>query len=353
MNMEMLAALLLLALLVAPLMAAPPMVFVHGIKGASLEDDQGRKRYLTGLQGLGLASARLALPLEWGPNGQARDALRPRGVLDKVVVIPGLVQSQVYGPWLKAAARSGTPFHPFAYDWRRDNWESLNKLEKFIEATSAAHGGEPVRVVAHSMGGLLTMAALHRKPELIHSAVFVGVPFPGGIGFLQDLHQGLRTGLNGRILSPEVLATFPSVYSLFPLQTDALGEVVDLFSVEDWRRARLGPYRSEPPAGFEAFFREALKSARAFRELVESPLDTDVKIYVVRGEAHPTLARIQRSPDGSWDFESLPREPGDGRVRATSQVPKNAEVAGVFTTAYEHSLMLNDPAVQAWIWDLP
>lgn len=40
------------------------------------------------------------------------------------------------------------------------------------------------------MGGLITMVALNKRPELFQSVLFAGVPFMPGVGFLEDLHAG-------------------------------------------------------------------------------------------------------------------------------------------------------------------
>ena len=69
---------------------------------------------------------------------------------------------------------------------------------------------------------MITLAALNQLPHLFQSVVFAGVPFTGGISFLPDLTTGEPIGLNRRILSPEILGSFPSVYSLFPLLSEDL-----------------------------------------------------------------------------------------------------------------------------------
>ena len=68
------------------------------------------------------------------------------------------------------------------------------------------------------MGGLITLALLNKRPEFFRK-LYLYVPFYGGIGFFGDLHIGIPNGLNNKILSPEVLFTMPSVYTLFPIET--------------------------------------------------------------------------------------------------------------------------------------
>ena len=44
------------------------------------------------------------------------------------------------------------------------------------------------------------------------------MPFTQGISFLRDLHVGSPTGLNHKLIGPNVLCTFPSAYSFFPFK---------------------------------------------------------------------------------------------------------------------------------------
>jgi alpha-beta hydrolase superfamily lysophospholipase len=52
---------------------------------------------------------------------------------------------------------------------------------------------QPVQIIAHSLGGLMTFAAMRDHPEKYSpGAVVVGVPFGTGIQYFQDLHKGGR-----------------------------------------------------------------------------------------------------------------------------------------------------------------
>lgn len=354
--------------LLSPASATPPepapVVFIHGIKGARLAAPDGSIRWISALQALGLSTPSLALPMTWDPGtdgAQARDALTPNGILERIVFFPRLLAAEVYGPWLESAsARLGRPFHAFAYDWRRENLETVAELERFLVEKG---GGRPAHVVSHSMGGLVTLALLNARPELFASVTFAGTPFPGGVGFLLDLHAGTRTGFNPWIVGPAVLATFPSVYSLFPdggesplLEADGRSPIsVDLFAAADWRRLGLGLFAASPPGGpdaFEAFLSRALARAREFRRRLADPAPGVARTWpptlAVLSRAHPTLDRVVRGGPRSvrgWDFETAPREPGDGRVAARNALPPARLAARIEETSREHVDLLNDPAV--------
>src|SRR5512146_237342 len=107
-----------------------PLVFIHGIKGGTLSDRQGNQRWLTLSQALGVASSELRLPLGWDGNVQQHDGLIPGAPLRSVGYVG------IYGPFLDWAESSGRPFYPFAYDWRRDNLETVAKFLEFLEKVS-------------------------------------------------------------------------------------------------------------------------------------------------------------------------------------------------------------------------
>lgn len=340
-----------------------PLVFVPGLKGSVLADVTGKTAWVTGLQALGLSTPPLALPLNWNDGVQQRDLLRPSGILAKVSVIPHLLDEKVYGPWLEAAARMNRPFHPFAYDWRRDNLESLAGLEAFIDSIRGKYGVARVKVVAHSMGGLLTLALLNRRPEIFHSVVFAGVPFAGGIGFLPDLHVGTPVGLNRRILAPEVLFSFPSVYSLFPTDGSGLenaqGQPVamDFYSVDGWKRHRLGIFSEDHDnvVERERYLDAALKVARNFRALLQPEQHAYPPIIVVASGGLPTLARARLNGPKSIrgvDFDTSPKEPGDGRVRLRSALPPGGISYRLIASDSEHTQLLNDPSIIEMIGNL-
>eukprot|EP00009_Paramoeba_aestuarina_P008421 CAMPEP_0201513696 /NCGR_PEP_ID=MMETSP0161_2-20130828/5699_1 /ASSEMBLY_ACC=CAM_ASM_000251 /TAXON_ID=180227 /ORGANISM="Neoparamoeba aestuarina, Strain SoJaBio B1-5/56/2" /LENGTH=412 /DNA_ID=CAMNT_0047910007 /DNA_START=22 /DNA_END=1257 /DNA_ORIENTATION=- len=72
------------------------------------------------------------------------------------------------------------------------------------------------QVVCHSMGGLVVLDLLSRRPDLFHSVAFVGCPLTAGVSYMQDLHVAAPMGINYNLLNRAVLFTHPSSYSFFP-----------------------------------------------------------------------------------------------------------------------------------------
>lgn len=346
--------------------AAPaPMVFLHGIKGSLLDNDQGERGWLNAAQAAGLRTPDLALPTEWEGDTQKTDRWKPVGVLKTLPFIGSFLKKEIYGIFCDALEHSGRPFRYFVYDWRRDLNETSAQLEKFLETVKTENGSVAPTVVGHSMGGMLTLAVLRRRPDLFSAVALVGAPIRGGIGFLPDLHEGVRNGLNAGILSVEKMATFPSVYAFLPLDSERLvrdergGSLrTNFYRIDTWRGMGLGLYAEnrERPKGWDAFFEKALLQAQTFRKgMLEGP-PTTVPVLVVRSERHRTLAAMRRDSGRKlhWNFTAEPLEDGDGRVLAQDALPPaNLGEFRVVGTEAEHEALLDDPAVQKVIFALP
>lgn len=342
--------------------AGVPLVFIHGIKGSTLVDARGRTRWLTAAIGLGLSTPDLSLPIRWENGRQAEDDLRATEPIGRVDVIPGLVGGSIYAPWLKNAAALGRPFYAFAYDWRRDNLESLDRFRACVSAVRDRHGGQPVQLVAHSMGGIISLPLLNEHPDWFRHALFAGVPFRGGIGFFEDMHVGLPTGRNMKITSPEMLFTCPSTYVLYPLGrsdcVDVRGEPleIDLFEAKTWVENGMGIF-ADPAlatAARIAHLENSLARAKELKARLEPTATTYPPITVLANRELPTLGRAMRNGPASvrgWDLTTPDRHPGDSRVCYDNMMPPDGFTYEVVHTALSHSDMLNDPRLPGLLTD--
>ena len=349
-----------------------PVVLIHGIKGGILKDKKSQDiKWLNLSQSLNLDSPNIKLPLEWSDTDipkQSQDNLVTGGVLDKITMIPNLIEVKVYHNILEQGTKKYTNFYPFSYDWRRSNLDSLENYLTFLRQLKRKHN-KPVKVIAHSMGGLLTMAAMQREPELFESVFFAGVPFAGGVGFLKDLHTDLATGLNKKLLSPEVLASMPSVYSLFPIKSDnELSDGkniinVDFFNSNDWQKLKIGPfaYPFSNNDQFKKHFSNSLKVAKIFRQqLTEGKLISNgklvkdqPKVFVILAKTIPSMTQVIHNGPKSilnWDFESAPKELGDGLVSFKDAYPPQGLKYTEFESKFDHGNLLNDQLVLDWIF---
>lgn len=346
-----------------------PVVFIHGILGGVLADSTGEPQYLTAGAALGFKKPDLRLPLTWEGDRQGRDGLVPAGALMRVGLIRHVIDKPVYAPWIEFASNvKKRPLYVFSYDWRRANSESAELFEKFLERTSARHSKRKVHIVAHSMGGLIALSVWIRRPDLIDRVIFAGVPFRGGIGYLDNMFLGTPIAANPAMLSPEVIFSHPAVYSFYPdaqpfenkiLAEDETGKplAIDYYNPDVWRTHGFGPFAPQNKSwggeGRLPFLTAALGRARAFRRT----LQPDIKIayrkaLVVMSKDHPTLDRIRRIPPGQgesvprWDFDIVPRGPGDGSVLYRDALPPEPIEHDVVLSGFGHSELLNDSAAQ-------
>jgi len=113
------------------------------------------------------------------------------------------------------------PTAVFNYDWRRPLPELSTALHEFCEEKFP---DQPVQIIAHSLGGLMSFDAMRKHPEkYAPGAVVVGVPFETGIQYLQDLHKGYFTELDRcRQFTPDKQFTMSSHWSFFPITKDRL-----------------------------------------------------------------------------------------------------------------------------------
>nr|WP_232371450.1 lecithin--cholesterol acyltransferase [Leptospira ainazelensis] len=339
-----------------------PLVFVPGYKGSELfqktESGSLDPIWLTPWQALNFTAPDLTL--------KKKDDVQVGGVLSSVTLIPFLIDVKVYQPWLQWLSTSERikPY-VFPYDWRKDNGESSSALETFLEKVQKENAGVAPVLVGHSNGGNLVLSVINRKPNLASKLIFVGVPFRGGIGFMEDLVSGVSTGLNPEITSACVVSSFISVYTFFPREgsfdTKELIKDADdknitfrFFNASDWEKYELGPYsheaHCEPPPSLKEF-QSRLDLALAFRNSLDPKKGTQYPpVLVVHAQNRPTMRVLkpEKNPDHwLWDFKNAVRAPGDGRVTFTSSIPPDEIVYKSFLSDAEHSSLLNDPKV----WD--
>jgi len=115
------------------------------------------------------------------------------------------------------------PTRSFCYDWRRNLFELSQEFHEFCEEEFP---GQPVQVVAHSLGGLIAYGAMKQHPKkYTPGGVLVGVPFGTGIQYFQDMHKGYFTELGTcRQFLPPAQFTFSSHWSFFPMSNKEIGD---------------------------------------------------------------------------------------------------------------------------------
>jgi pimeloyl-ACP methyl ester carboxylesterase len=171
------------------------VILVPGYYGTRLvRESDGKVVWISAAQAVA-GNLPLTLPV---PGLGLDDAIRlePDGILEKVPVIPLLYAVDGYGSMLEALqdyAKDRAIVVPFSYDWRDDLMASVRKLDAVVQDLRHA-GVTDIRIVAHSMGGLMTAYYLRygtQDPEQavetwagaaqLTGVVLIGVQFKGTI----------------------------------------------------------------------------------------------------------------------------------------------------------------------------
>ena len=204
---------------------------------------------------------------------------------------------------------------PFAYDWREDVDKSAARLDGEVRAFGA---GEPVHLVAHSMGGLVSRRFLQIHRDTWRAMddpsgrgrggrlVMLGTPNRGSFAIpltltgmekvVQTLARAdLRHDL-GQLLA--ILSSFPGLYQMLPSPRVSLGDDHSkLFEAASWGEV---PVRKPLLARGHSFLRE-------LHDVVDPQ-----RLFYIAGVNQPTPAKIRIDAPGRFSYrETLD---GDGRV---------------------------------------
>jgi hypothetical protein len=221
------------------------------------------------------------------------------------------------------------------YDWRLPIAAAGAQLAERLRAARPAR----LALVAHSMGGLVSRAAL-ALPDTAHveRLVLLGTPNHGSFAALQALRgtyavvrkvARLVSAASAESLAADIFSTFPSLYELLPWGRGAGG--VQLFDAAAWPRS--GP-QPQP---------QLLQAARALRAQLAP---ADARCSAVIGVGAETVTAARRRAD---DFVYALTRLGDGTVPAAS-----AELAGArgYYARVAHSELTRDAQVAAAVVDL-
>lgn len=371
----------------ARLSVAPrPVILIPGLLGTRLEDRITRRVVWGGVKGFlgGGVAYDLALPVD--PDEP--DHLEPAGLVAEVA---GL---DVYAAILKTLRRAGgyqagtehpemgAAYFVFDYDWRLSCAATAAALDRKIKEIQALYKdpGLKVDIVAHSMGGLVTLYYLlygdrdvrddpRPVPDFsgarnVGTVVLLGTPTLGSVGALRACIEGRTLGLTS--IPPEVFATGPSMYELLPSPSsrvlygpDGQHETADIYDEATWRRLKWGIYNPRLVAGIRSHyiqrhpgvaasevdchmgrlygtFSTLLRQAAGFHRAIEAASTPGgVRIVLIGGDCVPTLQALWieqvgscsvtrfspgqvRQPPVGMDLRKIFYGPGDGQVTQAS-----------------------------------
>jgi len=195
------------------------------------------------------------------------------------------------------AAGYDADFYP--YDWRK----SISLLGQELSVSLSKEKTANVSIVAHSMGGLVTRAAIAQKAPKIKRVIMLGTPNHGSFAPVQVLRAvypilrkiafiDLKHSANK--LVKKVFRTFPSLYEMMPWPEKF--SALDLYSLAGWP--------TTGPAPLENMFQSA-------RHVQQSLAPADDRFCLIAGVNQETVVGVHME----WDEFSydLSME-GDGTV---------------------------------------
>ena len=204
----------------------------------------------------------------------------------------------------------------FAYDWRFSLRDEAKRLAERVsdKLDSAERNGQPVRILAHSMGGLLARVMVAQNRDLWRRIighpggrlVMLGTPNHGTHEILRLLTGQSRTIRQLQLLEGgtdearlrNIIGRYPGLLEMLPRQ-----EGRDFFDPAAWEGLRID--KQDVP------LKRDLADARQTRALLDAAgFDSDHMVYVA-GTAPATPSELVA--DGkSISFRGTPQ--GDGRV---------------------------------------
>ncbi len=305
------------------------VVLLPGIMGTDLT--------VTGTDGLPavvwLSVARLA------GGGLAQLILPVDGAAPEFDVRPGGLMRLFYLPLQRRLGVKWTA-ELFPYDWRLDIASVADLLAKRLEA----FGDEPVHLVAHSMGGLVSRAMIQRRPDVWDRWAAASScsarrtsgrsrpswRSPGGTP------SSVRLAFLDRNLKKDdvvrVVATFPGLYQMLPSKAAGLGADIDaLYDRQSW---------PEP-----VVHQSLLDASCTFQESIADVVRPERMVYVA-GYGHKTVDGIRRS-NGKLEWRRS--KAGDGTVpHSLGRLPG----VTTFWSRAKHGSLPKDEKVLAAIDDL-
>jgi pimeloyl-ACP methyl ester carboxylesterase len=221
------------------------------------------------------------------------------------------------------------------YDWRLPVAESGRALAARLQGLRR----QRVALVAHSMGGLVSRAALaHAGTTHVERLVLLGTPNSGSFAAVQALRGSyavvrkvarIAGAGTAESLATEVFSSFPSLYEMLPRAPCAAS--CDLFDARVW------------PAGGPRPRAALLQAARDAQQLLAP---ADARCSAIAGVGAETVTAVRRRRD---EFVYTLTRAGDGTVPTCSAALAGART---FYARVAHSDLTRDARVAAAVVDL-
>lgn len=228
----------------------------------------------------------------------------------------------------------------FDYDWRQPLMDTAELLTQTVEETLArtAASKQPVRLMTHSLGGLVTRAMIAKHPGVWKNLVgrpgsrwvMLGTPNSGSHGAVESLLGLSGTTRKLALLHPpmglqavlDLMAGFPGALSLLPRPGfrdtgDVRHDYYDERFWTEFRRGNDSPWFGKNLGAIPAA--TLLAAAKQTWELLTEDLPDPDRISYVAGYGHETPCGIERA-EGTRRLRMIATLNGDGTVTHASGV---------------------------------
>lgn len=220
---------------------------------------------------------------------------------------------------------------PFAFDWRLSLRHAALQLAQMVKVKldEAERVQQPVRFLAHSLGGLVVRTLIADQPEIWARVcqhpgsrfLMLGTP-NGGSFVIPKVLVGQERLVSDLALVDfthnakgllKIIAKFPGLLEMLPT-----GSRFNFFDVATWER-----FASVDDKGWVLPEEKQLRAARETRALLDrSPIDPQRMVYVAgSAPATPVDLEVDASAAKRARFRFLATPRGDGRVPWETGIP--------------------------------
>jgi pimeloyl-ACP methyl ester carboxylesterase len=284
------------------------------------------------------------------------DGVTATRLLPDLHMLPGIWKIDGYGAvanYIKSEfdVVEGENFHPFAYDWRRDNRSSAHTLMKrsrdWLRDWRKKSGNDKAKLilVGHSMGGLVSRYFLEVLEGWHDTRALItfGTPYRGSLNAVDGIVNGQHE-LGGLLDLSPLARQMKSLYQLLPTY-----ECLDTGSGELRRVAEAGLPNGDPAMIKDAaLFHEEIRLKVEEHERDEVYRQNRYHIYPIVGYKQPTnqSAKIRGARAEMLKTYNKVDMGGDGTVPRASAMPLEQQDAaqGMFA-ATRHAALQNADAV--------
>ena len=242
-----------------------------------------------------------------------------QGDLDKLVIgAPAVTVTGLVGSYYRKLCSSLSDSHeviPFGYDWRRSIKQAAALLAKEVER-AVNRTDQPVRFVAHSMGGLVVRRFIQDFPDLWDTlcqrkgarVLMLGTPNHGSFDIVASLAGVAKTIKHLALLDfdhslekvVKIIAEFQGALELLPKDNE-----LSYFTMQEWNKL-------SPCAPSKVKLEDkALGAAKSVVEDLHEEIPHVECIRYVAGQASRTLSGVRIESD-ELVFQATTA--GDGRV---------------------------------------